>query len=287
MPYNLTCMYWVRNEARYLPEYLEFHLLQGVDHFVFWQDGDTDQTPEVLAPYIEAGLVEYETIPLEVQQRKNFWIMAHCIEHWADKTEWLHFHAIDERVFSPEGLSLSQMLKNYELPDIAGLATNWKQLHSGGQETQLPGLLMQHYTVGQAEDPMRHVKTICRPSKCLSSPIGTPHNFTPRPGCRVVNEMMETVDGPFNHGQYTFNHVCNYHYATMSKAEYEAKMNKGVLDGVNTVGYRRADADQYWHYYHENGSEPQTLLLPWVEPVREAIRERFKHNPSLLEYINH
>lgn len=284
--FNLTCMYWIRNEAKYLPEYLEFHILQGVDQFVFWQDGDTDKTPEILEPYISAGLAQYLTIPEDVHQKKNFWIMSHCIDTWRDKTKWLHFHAVDERLFNPQGPTLVETLEAYDQPDISGVSTNWIQLHSGGQIEATPGLLMERFTQGQTEDPWHHVKTVIRPDRVLSHPIDTPHNFYPAPGYRMVNEKFETVNGPFNHGQYTTDTLCNVHYATMSKSEYEAKMNKGVLDGVNTVGYRRADADQYWQYYHNNGNREFTGLLKWVEPVREAIHKRFSGRPDLLEYVN-
>jgi len=285
--HKLTCIYWILNEARYLPEYLEFHLLQGVDHFIFWQDADTDNTPQVLAPYIDLGLVEYRTIPPEVTQRKNFWIMAECIAEQRGKSEWIHFHAIDERLFCPDGRSLPQALVDYERPEIAGIATNWTQLHSGGAQQRLPGLLMENYTLGQAQDPQHHVKTMVRPHLVNTHPIDTPHNFSPVPGTHIVNEKFEAVVGPFNHGQYTMDVFWNFHYATMSQEEYEQKMNKGVLDGVNTTGYRRANADGWWQTYHGHGDVYYNQLLPWVDPVRQAIAQRFAGQEHLLEYVNH
>ena len=30
--YDLTGIYWIKDEAPYLPEYIEFHLMQGFDH---------------------------------------------------------------------------------------------------------------------------------------------------------------------------------------------------------------------------------------------------------------
>jgi hypothetical protein len=285
--YNLTGCYWIRNEAKFLPEYIEFHLLQGFDFFSFWQDGDTDQTAAVLEPYIEQGLVEYRTIPDHVTQRKNFWIMSQCIEEFRPRTKWLHFHAIDERLFNPEGRPLPDVLAEYELPEIAGVCTNWIQLHSGGQIEATPGLLMERFTLGQDQDPMHHVKTVVRPAMVHTHPIDTPHNFHAQQGTRTVNEQWEVVVGPFNGGQYTTDKLRNIHYATMSRDEYEQKMNKGVLDGVNTVGYRRADADQYWTYYHDNGSTEYTDLLKWVEPTRQAILKRYEGREHLLQYVNH
>lgn len=284
---KLTCIYWIRDEARYLPEYLEFHLLQGVDHFILYQDGDTDRTPEVLKPYIDQGLVEYRTIPPEVLERKNFWVMAHCIDEQKGKSEWIHFHAIDERVFNPQGRSLVECLAPYERPDISGVAVNWIQIHSGGQIEDSPGLIIERFTQGQEHDPMRHVKTMIRPHLCLSAPISNPHNFTPQPGAQVVNEKYEPTPSAYNGGQYTFDTFCNFHYACMSEEEYETKVNKGVLDLVGGAQRRRPDVESSWAYYHGHGDVYYNQLLPWVEPVRKAIAQRYEGQEHLLEYVNH
>lgn len=46
----------VRNEGRYLREWLEFHLEVGVSHFYVFDDDSTDDTRAVLAPYAAAGV---------------------------------------------------------------------------------------------------------------------------------------------------------------------------------------------------------------------------------------
>ena len=47
-----------RDEARYLPEWLEFHLCQGVEHFFLYDHhSSSDAHMPVLDPYIAAGLV--------------------------------------------------------------------------------------------------------------------------------------------------------------------------------------------------------------------------------------
>ena len=49
----------VKNEGRYLREWIEYHLWAGVDHFYIYDNGSTDNTKEVLKPYIESGVVTY------------------------------------------------------------------------------------------------------------------------------------------------------------------------------------------------------------------------------------
>ena len=55
---NLTSIYWIKDEARYIPEFIEFHLLQGFDHFIFYDNKSIDNLTEIIFPYIESGLAE-------------------------------------------------------------------------------------------------------------------------------------------------------------------------------------------------------------------------------------
>ena len=48
--YNLTAIYWIKDEARYIPEWIEFHLIQGYDHFILYDNGSTDKVFEIAKP---------------------------------------------------------------------------------------------------------------------------------------------------------------------------------------------------------------------------------------------
>lgn len=45
--------------ARFLPEWIAFHYALGVDEIMIYDDDSTDNTEEVLQPFVEAGLVRY------------------------------------------------------------------------------------------------------------------------------------------------------------------------------------------------------------------------------------
>jgi hypothetical protein len=60
-PYQLylIAVTMVKNKARYLPEWVEFHLAQGFDRFIIYNNNkEEDLTSEVLRPYINLGVVE-------------------------------------------------------------------------------------------------------------------------------------------------------------------------------------------------------------------------------------
>ena len=47
----------LQDEARWLPEWMEYHLALGVGHFFLYDDGSTDTLEASLGPYREAELV--------------------------------------------------------------------------------------------------------------------------------------------------------------------------------------------------------------------------------------
>ncbi len=65
------------NEERYLAEWIEFHLLAGVERFYLYDHESTDGSREVLAPYVEEGTVIVYDWPVYPGQREAF---DDCVE---------------------------------------------------------------------------------------------------------------------------------------------------------------------------------------------------------------
>ena len=61
--HDLSIVAIMKCEAPYLKEWLDYHLLAGVDHFYLYDNDSTDNQAEVAAPYVEAGLVDYFKMP--------------------------------------------------------------------------------------------------------------------------------------------------------------------------------------------------------------------------------
>ncbi|CAM9684302.1 unnamed protein product, partial [Hapterophycus canaliculatus] len=58
---NLQVAICVRTKdfARFLPEWIAFHYVLGVDEIGVYDDDSTDNTREVLQPFVDAGIVNY------------------------------------------------------------------------------------------------------------------------------------------------------------------------------------------------------------------------------------
>lgn len=280
---NLTAIYWIKNETIYLPEYIEFHLLQGFDYFIFYDNKSDDNLLEIMSPYIDEGLVEIRYYPEDLKTSKNFWLMHYCISEQKGKTKWLHFHAVDERLFCLDGTNLVEFLKNYE--NFGGLSVGWYLFNSNGHEKRPEGLIIDNYT-NASYDPLCHIKTIIQPDKTFST-IGTPHNFV-FDNTYAVDENFNIVKTSFNSENYSLNKILLHHYYTMSREEYNIKQSKGLLD-INQEDSFRQGFEEGWIHAHSDSLKyhHNDFLCKFSEKVKKNIKDRYINKPNLLQYINH
>ena len=66
--YDLAVVAIMKNEGPYIKEWLNYHLLAGVNHFFIYDNESEDNLKEILQPYIDAGLVTYIFYPGEMIQ---------------------------------------------------------------------------------------------------------------------------------------------------------------------------------------------------------------------------
>jgi hypothetical protein len=62
-PSYLSVLACLRNEGPYLTEWIEYHLLVGVDHFWLMDNNSTDHPEVILSSYIALGIVNFRTCP--------------------------------------------------------------------------------------------------------------------------------------------------------------------------------------------------------------------------------
>ena len=125
--YSLSICVVFKDEARYLAEWLEHHLLVGVEHFYMYNDNSTDGFEQVLAAYVSEGTVSLIKWPAEpsdlcdqarIQANpkavSNCQLEAftHCLANYGLSNKWLMFTDIDEFVFPVDEY------KTYKLPVI-------------------------------------------------------------------------------------------------------------------------------------------------------------------------
>ena len=61
--HDLAIVAILKCEGSYLKEWLDYHLLAGVEHFYLYDNDSPDNQREVAAPYVKVGLVDYIPAP--------------------------------------------------------------------------------------------------------------------------------------------------------------------------------------------------------------------------------
>jgi hypothetical protein len=159
-PYYLVTVTIFKNEAVYVGEWLEYHLMVGVDKF-FLYDNDSDDGPiSVLCPYIQSGLVNYTIWPGLVQQLPAYQFALANLRRVAF---WVAFIDVDEFIDPVSDKSIPAILHRFE--DTSALVMYWLVFGSGGQMNRTDGLVIERFVdYGPLEDEWSHiVKSIVNP----------------------------------------------------------------------------------------------------------------------------
>ena len=91
--YTISICGIFKNEAPYLKEWIEYHLLIGIDHFYLYNNNSEDDYKSILQPYIKKGLItltEWPDIPGQISAYK------HWYENYRHETKWCTFLDLDE-----------------------------------------------------------------------------------------------------------------------------------------------------------------------------------------------
>lgn len=213
--YHLSICAIFKNEAPFLKEWIEFHKLQGVEHFYLYNNNSTDNFLEVLEPYVDSNEVTLIDWSYTYEPGKtNEWLRIQmgsytdCLKNFGQDTTWLAVIDIDEFLFCPSGESLT-FFNRYT--QYGAVCANWLQFGTSNIATIPEGYLMIELLTrcSKLEESMNQiVKTIVQPKytdKCLST-----HSFSYIPGYFAVDARGEKVSGmrirPVNINQIRVNH---------------------------------------------------------------------------------
>ena len=121
--YYLTVCAIAKNEGPYFQEWIEWHRRQGVEKFYIYDNESTDCTREVLAPYIESGLVDYRYWPGRKMQLAAY---DDCFERHRLEARWIAVIDLDEYIVP---------IKDRTLPEF--FASHGEVLRCRGQQVGL------------------------------------------------------------------------------------------------------------------------------------------------------
>ncbi len=223
---SIVCI--AKDEGPYIKEWIEYHKLVGVERFYFYDNGSTDNTREILAPYIKDGTVIYNYIEGKCLQNLAY---ADAIVKYKNETRWLAIIDLDEFIVPIEKDNIPDFLKDYEKYPAVGI--NWVRFDSNGHQTKPlsgGGLVTVNYTrvMKNYNDKLNcYIKSIINPKKV--SGIFDPHYAIYKNEKYAVNEKFDILYGSVSK-YHTSQKIQVNHYFTKSVEEYIKKTARGNAD---------------------------------------------------------
>ena len=230
----------LKNEGHYIKEWLDYHLLAGVDHFYLYDNDSTDNYAELVAPYVEAGLVTSKKLSGGSAQ---FAAYTFAVRDHRFDGRYMAFVDLDEFILPRAttdtiSATLDDVLKNF--PDASGLAINWQLYGSSGHETaDYSRGVLERFTRRAPVDwivPIPHrdipggnsqVKTVANPRKINF--VDNSHFPVYFAGNYSVNERGSRVNSYCN-APVTATRLAVNHYNVKSREEHVTKVLRGRAD---------------------------------------------------------
>ena len=115
---NLTMCAMVRNEIPFAIEWIEHYRLQGVDRFMLYDDGSTDDTALLGHFYATNGFPglitvlpansyrnnrEFDRADYQHHQQTQNYVLDHCNKRSVGRTRWIIVVDVDEFFYAPNG----------------------------------------------------------------------------------------------------------------------------------------------------------------------------------------
>lgn len=219
-----------KNEAPYLEEWIEYHMIIGVEHFYLYNNFSDDFYKEVLQYYVDKEIVTLIDWPYEQGQMSAY---KDCVRRFSRETQWIGFIDLDEFVVPIDNDNLYDFLKPFE-KNRGSVIIYWKFFGSAGKrERDISKLIIEDFTVCWR----KHVNI----GKCF---FNTSYDFIPEyakngmmhhkmwTGCKGLIFPPANCFGRICFGKLNLTKGDHFpiqinHYFTKSYEEWLAKEKKG------------------------------------------------------------
>lgn len=159
--YYLAVLSIANNEGIYIKEWLEWHKKYGVEKFFIYDNGSTNNTYEVLRPYIESGVVESIYFP----GKQQLAAYDDCFEKHRTEARWIAVINLDEFIVPIKDKTIPEFLHRIE--NYSSIEINWLIYGSSRAKIREQGDVMKRFREHSLPDHKlnRHVKSIVNPRR--------------------------------------------------------------------------------------------------------------------------
>ncbi len=223
----------IRDEARYLDEFIQYYLAAGIRHFFFYEKLSQDDYLRVLGPYVEQGVAtlfsDWPYVPVSPSAEE------HCALDCVGKFAWIGFIDADEFVVVRDGRSIPEFLADF--PGDPAVALHWYMFGSNGHRLRPQGPVISEYTRREPQ-PNRHVKCFVRPESLAG--YRNSHSWYYRGMRCAVNEFRCGVRGSFALPATAERAWINHYHHKSDQDYFEKAARKSVLDKLGMTFQNRS-----------------------------------------------
>ncbi|BBK36537.1 hypothetical protein STAQ_16150 [Allostella sp. ATCC 35155] len=217
-----------RDEARYVLEWVAFHLLAGVEHFCIYDNESVDGTGQILSALGRYYPVEVTYWPSIEGRSPHYSALEDGYAKLRGRFSFVATMDLDEFLFSAGNRPLAQWLRGLD-PDVSAVGINQLVFGSSGERRYRPDLVVSRFTHRKPLDSQEHhfVKSIVRPERIVRV-----HAHIPGvEGGRYVHaDLSDLVEMEAPHGrasQIVASDIRLHHYMLKSAEEFDAKRQRG------------------------------------------------------------
>lgn len=218
-----------KNEGPYFKEWLEWHIDHGVEKFYIYDNESSDETKEILKPYIESGVVDYKYWP---GHRRQLAAYDDCLEKHRYSSRWIAFIDLDEFIVPIRDKSIPEFLTGFE--SFAAVEINWLIYGSGGRKTKSPGKVMERFRFHSVPDHSlnRHVKSIVNPRRVYTM---TGCHEAAKISGYIADSHKNRIIKNFRDREPLQDVIRINHYAVRSYEEFIEKQARGRASGTQKI----------------------------------------------------
>ena len=237
--YDLAMVAIFKDEGKYLKEWLDYHLLAGVEHFYLYNNDSTDNYAEVLAPYVENNLVTLTNVSGKGMQMLSY---DDALERFKFFCRYMAFIDLDEFIFPKTNQSITKIAEEKISNDTAALGINMQFFGSNGEiKADYSRGVLERFTrrapndwIFTNDDGIKdgniYIKSIMNPR--LVNYFFSPHYAIYFAGLKSINaegnETFRAGSQPISADKIVLNH-----YFTKSREEFEQKRLRGKCFSTN------------------------------------------------------
>ncbi len=261
---KIACVAVVKDEERYIAEWIAYQLAIGFDTVVLLDNNSADRTKAIalgFSPRYDVRVFDWPMRTWDYQLRAY----EFAARELAGEFTWLGFFDTDEFLVLDDGTTLRECLAG--MPDAAAVAVSWAMFGSSGHRESPAGLVIENYLHRSPAnfDPNRHVKSIIRPELMKTSLNGHAFEmdgpYVDLAGRPVTWEFPAVLAGAPDYAGGKL-----HHYFTRSWEDWLAKLRRGYHD-------RQRREDEFYEYDRNEIFDGQAAALaPRIEEILLALK---------------